>query len=226
MEDRFNWLQGAIMAMGKKTMAAVDKSIEAMVNNDISLAEQVRIIEKRVDIMYYAINEHCLDTLSSEISSRREVNMVANSLKIAMELERICDYANQIAKLVQKKFSQVDFQQFRSCHAAVSEMKAQSLNMLETALQSFDQLDAGLSKMVEEKDSSVDKMNRDLFRNMICLVSINPWSQETAMDYHVAVRYIERVADRATNIAELVYYMIHGEPLKKLAVQTDIWDEA
>ena len=214
------------MAMGKKTMAAVDKSIEAMVNNDISLAEQVRIIEKRVDIMYYAINEHCLDTLSSEISSRREVNMVANSLKIAMELERICDYANQIAKLVQKKFSQVDFQQFRSCHAAVSEMKAQSLNMLETALQSFDQLDAGLSKMVEEKDSSVDKMNRDLFRNMICLVSINPWSQETAMDYHVAVRYIERVADRATNIAELVYYMIHGEPLKKLAVQTDIWDEA
>jgi len=224
MEDRFCWLKTAVMMMGTKTLEAVDKAIDAMLSNNIALAEEVRAIEKRVDAMYYAIDEYCLDTLSSEAIGRPETNMIVSSLKIAMELERICDYANQIAKLVQKKFSQLDVQQFKSCHSEVAKMKIQTLYMLETAMKSYEQLDSGLYKLVEEKDSAVDKMNRDLFRNMICLVSINPWSQETAMDYHIAVRYIERVADRATNIAEQVYYMIHGEAVKKPSLQDDIWN--
>lgn len=223
MENKYHWLSKAITLMGSKTVDAVDKAVEAMLNQDMALAQEVRAIEKRVDSMYYAINEYCLETLAAEVSARPEANLVVGSLKIAMELERICDYANQIAKLVQKKFTQQDLQKFKSCHADIAEMKAQSINMLETAMEAFQRQDDGLGKFVEEKDSSVDKMNRDLFRNMLCLVSVNPWSQEIAMDYHVAVRYIERVADRATNIAEQVYYMIHGEPAKKPALQEDIW---
>jgi phosphate transport system protein len=224
MENRLCWLKKAVMIMGTTTLGAVDVAIDAMLSNNIAMAEQVRLIEKRVDAMYYAIDEYCLEALSAETFRRSEANMVVSSLKIAIELERICDYANQIAKLVQKKFSQLDVQQFKSCHADVATMKAQTLYMLETAMKSFDQMDSGLCKLVEEKDSAVDKINRDLFRNMICLVSVNPWSQEIAMDYHVAVRYIERVADRATNIAEQVYYMIHGEAVKKPSIQDDIWN--
>jgi phosphate transport system protein len=225
MEENFVWLKKSILTMGSKTVQAVDMSINAMLLNDASLAAKVRYIEKRVDCMYYAINEHCLDTLSDVPYTRQQVNFIANSLKIAMELERMCDYANQIAKLVQKKFSQQDVKQLKSCQEDVAGMKEKTLFMLKTALTAYEQLDPDLSMVIKRSDASVDKSNKDLYRNMICLVSVNPWLHEAAMDYHVAIRYIERVADRATNIAELVYYIVNGEPIKKKVVQEELWND-
>lgn len=225
MINEFAWLKQSILTMGNKTVQAVDMSIQSMLLNDASLAAKVRFIEKRVDSMYYAINEHCLDTLADVAHTRHQVNFLTNSLKIAMELERMCDYANQIAKLVQKKFSQQDVKQLKFCQGDVAEMKEKTLYMLKTALVGYEQLDSELSLAIKQSDALVDKSNKDLFRNMICLVSVNPWMQEVAMDYHVAVRYIERVADRATNIAELVYYIVNGEPIKKKVVQEEIWND-
>jgi len=98
---------------------------------------------------------------------------------------------------------------------SVAEMKEQSLEMLLGALRCYETLDCGMTSKVIAKDTSVDKRNRDLFRDMVCVLSVHPWVQETIMDYHVAIRYIERVADRATNIAELVFYIVQGEPMKK-----------
>jgi phosphate transport system protein len=118
---------------------------------------------------------------------------------------------------VQKKFAAQNMEPLAPLRASVTGMKEQSLEMLWGAVRCYETLDCGLTRQVIEKDTSVDKRNRDLFRDMVCVLSVHPWVQETIMDYHVAIRYIERVADRATNIAELVYYIVQGEPLKKKA---------
>ncbi len=203
--------------MGGKTTDAVDLAVQALVGNDAATAARVRAIEKQVDAMYYAIDEHCIDALATGSCSRAEVNFVISSLKIAMELERTCDYANQIAKLVQRKFASQDMAPLATLHGSLALMKDQSLEMLRDALECYKSLDCNLTKQVIAKDTSVDKSNRDLFRDMVCVLSVHPWAQETIMDYHVAIRYIERVGDRATNIAEMVYYIVQGEPMKKKA---------
>lgn len=215
MEYDFPWLKESVLAMGDKTAEAVGLAVRALVDNDAAAAAGAREIEKQVDAMYHEINEHCLDNLAAKACSRDEVNFVTSSLKIAMELERTCDYANQIAKLVQKKFATQNMQPLATLHGSVASMKDQSLEMLRGALHCYDTLDCGLTKQVIDKDTSVDKRNRDLFRDMVCVLSVHPWIQETIMDYHVAIRYIERVADRATNIAELAFYIAQGEPMKK-----------
>ena len=212
--------------MGNKTTLAVDQSIQAMTANDTALASQVRQTEKLVDSMYYGINEQCLETMSGGQFARTEINFIVNSLKIAMELERICDYANQIAKLVQKKFSCQDVQILSSLNLPAAKMKDQTMKMLLVALECYEKLDIDLAKQMIDADGLVDKKNRELFRDMLCVGSIHPWGQEVIMDYHVAIRYLGRVADRAANIGELVHYIVSGEPVKKPAYDEElIWND-
>ena len=209
-----NWLQNAVLEMGRKTLAAVDNSIIAMLMNDTTIAVKVRETEKQVDSMYHSINEYCLDLLANNFYPRTKINFLVNSLKIAMELERICDYANQIAKIEQKKLSKQNTEVIASLKISVAKMQEQSVDMVRLSLVCYEKLDSELVNTILDMDDEVDKRNRELFRDMLCLSSINPWSQEVVMDYQTAVRYIERVGDRATNIAELVYYIIHGQSLK------------
>ena len=97
--------------------------------------------------------------------------------------------------------------------------------MLACALECYKELNPILSQKIIDTDCLVDKKNRDLFRNMLCLVSVNPWGQEAIMDYHTAIRYLERVADRSTNIGELVYYIAHGEAINAPVHKELNWDD-
>lgn len=214
MHDKFPWLKETVLLMGNRTLQAVERSIQAMITIDLSAAGSARENEKQVDCMYEAINEYCLNILTNELS-RSEVNYIANSLKIAMELERICDYANQIAKIIQRKLSQQNTHALETLNLTVAQMEEQALVMLTDALKCYEVMDCDIAGRVLATDSAVDKKNKELFRDMICLVSVNPWCQELIMDCHTIIRYIERVGDRATNIAEFVYYIVHGVPLKK-----------
>lgn len=225
MHKNLPWLKNAVLILGRKTLLAVDKSIQALLTNDIQLATEVRQLERLVDSMYHGINEYCLATLSSREFPRHEINFIVSSLKIAMELERISDYANQIAKLVQKKLSQQNTDSLKTIISSTSAMRDQTLEMLKLSLESYDKIDVELAKSTIEKDSSVDKMNKLLYREMLCLGSLHPWVQEVIMDYHVAIRYIERVADRTTNISELVYYIVHGCSLKTVTYSEEIWND-
>ncbi len=225
MDNNFPGLKQAVAMMGAKTASAVDKSVRSLLDNDAPLAEQVRDTEKQIDAMYQAINEHCLCSMSDGACSREQINFTVNSLKIALEIERIGDYANQIAKMVQRKLSQQDTKEFKACDKDIATMKDQSLHMLTAAIRAYEQDDSETIKMIRASDRQVDKKNKDLFRNMLCLVSVNPWLQEAAMDYHTVVRYIERVADRATNIAELTYYILHGEPIKIRPIPVGLWND-
>lgn len=225
VEKDFSWLQKAVLTMGKTTMLGVEKSIQALLYCDVSAAAGARELEKKTDAMFYAINEYCMEKMAEDHYTRTEVNYVVCSLKIAMELERIGDYANQIAKIVQKKLSQQDCNAFKSLHSPCAIMRDQSLDMLRNALQAYKIGDPDTARVIKAQDETVDKRNKELYRNMLCIVSVNSWVQEAIMDYHIAIRYIERVADRATNIAELVYYIANGENMKKKAVQEDIWND-
>jgi phosphate transport system protein len=215
----------AILRMGDKTTEAVEKATDALVKEDAALAAEARDLEKTVDAMYYVINERCLDLLSGHQRSREEVNFLASSLKIAVELERICDYANQIAKLVQRKFAHQATEPTSGLSAVVGTMRRETVCMLQAAISAYRSLDANAASKINASDCLVDQCNRQVFRNILCILSVNPWAQELVLDYHVAVRYIERMADRATNIAELVYYIASGMPFKVKPIPEDLFDD-
>ena len=225
MDEHFPWLRRAVLLTGGKTRLAVDTAVTALLENDTGAAARVRELERLVDSMYHGINEYCLETLASRQFGRQEINVITCSLKIAIELERISDYANQIAKLVQRKLSCQDTSLLRNVRTLTGDMSRQTLTMLEQSLASYETDDCQMASRVIVADAAVNKRNKELFREMLCVLSVNPWVQEVVMDYHVAIRYIERAADRTTNISELVHYMTEGKSRKKLLYSEDIWHD-
>ena len=224
-EPTLAWIQQAVLQMGAKTILASAKATDALVKEDTALATEARELEKTVDAMYYVINESCLDLLSGQQRSREEVNFITSSLKIAVELERTCDYANQIAKLVQRKIAHQATEPTSGLLDVIGTMRQQTVCMLEAAIQAYRSLDASAASSIDASDGKVNQCNRQAFRDILCILSINPWAQELVLDYHVAVRYIERMADRATNIAELVYYISHGKPFKVKPLPEDLFHD-
>lgn len=203
-QEQFIVMKETIVLMGKQTCTAVEKAISALLINDITAASEVRRIEKEVDELFAFVDKHCLDTLAEGEYSRGQLVFLLNSLKIAIELERICDYANQIAKLVQRKFSQQDMQEIDRLAIIVSIMKTEVAGMLQCAVKAYEFLDLGLIAGIQARENIVDEKTKEVFRGILCILSINQWVQELVLDYHVAVRYVERTADRALNITEFV----------------------
>lgn len=211
--------------MGKKTCLAVEKATEALISEDPAIAAEARELEKFVDGMYHVIDERCLDLIAQKERSRDEVNFLASSLKIVIELERICDYANQIAKLVQRKFAFLQTEPTNSLSDTVAAMRKETVSMLQAAITAYSQLDGEAAAKIDASDNLVDQCNKQVFRSILCILSVNPWAQELVLDYHVAVRYIERMADRATNIAELVYYIANGKPFREKELPEGLFDD-
>lgn len=224
-DENFSKVREAVLKMGAKTCAAVEKATEALEKEDSALAVEARELEKTVDGMYYVIHELCLCLLALKQRNREEVNFLASSLNIAVELERICDYANQIAKLVQRKLAYQQTESTSSLSSVVATMRQETLAMLRASMSAYETLDADAAASIEASDCLVDQCNKQAFRNILCILSVNPWAQEVVLDYHVAVRYIERMADRATNIAELVYYIVTGKPFSEKVLPEDLFND-
>ena len=135
---------------------------------------------------------------------------LVSTIKIATEIERIADYANNIAKMVQRKFSQEDMTPIESMKPSVDIMAREAVSMLSEALQCYAANDSELALLVPKRDALVNRLNKDLFRNIIAMATVKKYTNELAMDFNTAVRYLERVADRSGNIAEYVYYAATG----------------
>ena len=212
--EKLTEIKYAMLIMGEKAVEAVKLSIAALLESDTAAAARVREIEKEVDALYCVIDEQCIMALSGPLDEV-SLRFLVGSLKIAIEIERICDYANQIAKKVQKKFSQQDMTSLASLAQAMKEMAQEAGAMLDNALIAYQHGHVDAAAILHDQDTAVDKRNRDLFRSLLCVASLNPWNQEVVLDFHVAVRYVERVADRSANVAELVYYMVTGDRFYK-----------
>ena len=139
-----------------------------------------------------------------------DLRFLVSTLKIATEIERIADYANNISKMVQRKFSHEDMSPTESLKPTVDIMAREAVSMLKEALEAYEKNDAELAALVPNRDALVNRLNKDLFRNILAMATVKKYANELAMDFHTAVRYVERVADRSGNIAEYVYYAVTG----------------
>ena len=198
------------LEMGQKTVEAVRFAAQALINNDADIAGKARSLEKEVDVLYRQIDDRCIVSIATRQPMAGDLRFLVSTLKIATEIERIADYANNIAKMVQRKFSSEDMSPTESLKPAVDIMSREAVSMLTEALAAYEKNDADLAMLVPKRDALVNRLNKDLFRNILAMATVKKYANELAMDFHTAVRYIERVADRSGNIAEYVYYAVTG----------------
>ncbi|WP_371381555.1 phosphate signaling complex protein PhoU [Sporomusa aerivorans] len=203
-------IREAIKNMGERATLSVQMAVGSFTTNDVSCAMRSRQYEKEVDAMYKEIDDKCIVTMATQQPAAIDLRFLVSSIKIANEIERIADYANNIAKIVQKKFPGLELSSLAPVSARITKLGDMAVEMLADSIKAYELNDANLASLVRERDVEVNKLNKQLLKDILNIAIDNPGNQEVVLEYNVAIRYIERVADRATNIAEWVFYIATG----------------
>ncbi len=201
-------VQERIMKMGGLVEAAMHDAAMALEMRDEAAAEEVRRRDRQIDEMEVQINEAAARVLALRSPTAGDLRAVLTVLKISGNLERIGDFAKNIAKRtsVLVHLAPVD--------DTVSDLQRMATAveiMLKDALASYITRDIDLAQGVRMRDSEVDQMYNGLFRQFLTYMMEDPRNVTGCMHLHFIAKNIERMGDHVTSIADQVIYLVTGE---------------
>ncbi|CUH62837.1 PhoU-like phosphate uptake regulator [Thalassovita gelatinovora] len=201
-------IQAQIMKMGGLVEESILKASQSLDDRDEELAEQVRNSDKAIDGLEFLINENCARLIALRAPAASDLRVILSVMKIAGNLERIGDYANNMAK---RTGVLVQMSPINGSHAALRRMAREVQLMLKDALDAYIQRDAELAMDVIHRDEDVDQMYNALFREFLTFMMEDPRNITACMHLHFIAKNTERMGDHVTSIAEQVIYLVEGE---------------
>jgi len=201
-------LKKRILSLGALAEDRVRMAIKAIETRDAVIADKIISTDYEIDEMEVEIEEECLKVLALHQPVAVDLRFITAVIKINNDLERIADEAVNIARGVQylSREKQPFFFNFD-----FSQMVEKTQSMLKSSLDAFVNLDTDLAAKVCILDDEIDKINSEVHRLVKDAIRDNPEQGEHLINLLLISRHLERIADHATNIAEVVIYLIEGE---------------
>ncbi len=201
-------IQAQLMKMGGLVEAAIKDSAEALRTRDGELAEQVRKRDTEIDKLDVQVNESCARVLALRQPAASDLRLVLSVMRISQNLERMGDYAKNIAK---RALVLSDLEPIEGTGMLITKMATEVHSMLTDALDSFVRQDEDLAEQVRQRDLDVDHMYNAMFRELLTFMMEDPRLITTSMHLHFVAKNIERMGDHTTSIAEQVTYFLSGD---------------
>ena len=201
-------LDQQILHMGRLTGGMVSDAVASMQEGDVLLAEMVIGQDDVVDAIDIDIETRCMRLLALQQPMARDLRQIGTALKVITDLERIGDHAVDIAKIA-RKLTQEFY--LKAPLVDIGPLAQMALTMLRLSLQSLVRHDLALAIQVCDDDDLADAMFKSLREELLALTQEQPARIFPASYLLLAVVYLERIADHATNIAERVYYIETGD---------------
>ncbi len=201
-------IQANIMKMGGLVEAAIRDGAQSLVSRDEELAEEVRKGDRAIDDLEELINEEAARVIALRAPTAIDLRLVLSVMKISANLERIGDYAKNMAK---RTTVLVQLRPVDENTTALKRMAREVELMLKDALDAYVQRDEELALDIIERDRDVDQMYNALFREYLTFMMEDPRSISACMHLHFIAKNIERMGDHVTSIAEQVVYLVTGE---------------
>jgi len=196
-----------LLLMGQMVAHALDRSIQALVRQDTKLAQQIIDGDVDVNAAQHEIDEKCLVLIATQQPMASDLRTLLAVTNIAAELERIGDYTEGIAKLVLR----VAGQPFIKPLIDIPRMADESRQMLTSILQAFADHDAEAACRVAAADTVVDNLYSQVFDDLLAIMKQDPQAITQATYLLWVAHNLERIADRTTNIAERIVFVVSGE---------------
>lgn len=209
-DDEIDQLRGLIAEMGGRAEAAIENAMLALVRQDRELAAQVVADDKRIDAIEAEVEKLVVQVIALRAPMANDLRDIIAALKIVSVVERIGDYAKNIAKRVPMI---VTNQQTLEPVSLLPSMGQVAGEMVQDALNAFAARDADLALAVVERDTVVDDFYNSVFRTLVTFMVENPKTISECAHLLFVAKNIERIGDHATNVAEMVYYAATGETL-------------
>ncbi len=198
-----------ILSLGAMVEDRFKKAIYAVKTDDLEQAAYIVETDYLVDAKEVEVEEECLKILALYQPVATDLRLIAAVIKINNDLERIADYAANIAQ--RYKTSGRNANVFQYDYTAMAE---QAAKMLKLSLDALVSMDVDLAYQVREMDEQVNTMRNEAYRVMKDAIRKDPEMVEEIINMYLISRHIERVGDHTKNIAEEVIYLIEGEIIR------------
>ena len=203
-------LKQRILTMGGLVEKMITDAIKALVDRDTELAEKIIAMDHEVNGHEVAIDEKCLELLALRQPAGRDLRFITLALKIVTDLERIGDKCANMAK----RARQLNQEPPLKPYVDIPRMAHWVEQMIKEALDAFVRGDAELAAKVCKDDQMVDDLNQQVQRELYTYMLEDPATISRAMRLTYISKSLERIADHATNIAEMVIFMVKGKDIR------------
>jgi phosphate transport system protein len=216
-DEELHRLSSTITEMGGLAESQLGAAIEAVIERDSELAAQVVEGDAKVDQLQRDLDNLVLRLLALRQPVARDLREIFAATKIASDLERICDYAANVAK---RSIALNQAPPVRPVFA-LPRMARLAQALVKDVIDAYVTRDADKAYAVWMRDEELDEMYSSLFRELLTYMMEDPRNIGACTHLLFMAKNIERIGDHATNIAEDLYYLVHGTPLTQTRPKGD-----
>jgi phosphate transport system protein len=205
--DELDALKQTLLAMGALVEDQIRRVMHALLERNDALAREVIERDQRVNAYDLEIDEKCVELLALHQPTAIDLRVIMTAIKIVTDLERIGDQAVNIAQRALELHREPQLKPY----VDLPRMADKAQRMVKESLDAFVNRDTELARRVCAADAEVDALKEQIFRELLTFMMQDPKTIPRAMRLILVSRFMERIADHATNIAEMVIYMVEGK---------------
>jgi phosphate transport system protein len=211
-EEDLRGLRAGLLRMGGLVERQIVEAVESLVNRNAEQARETIQRDVEVNRLDTEMDQRCINLLALHQPAARDLRFITTGLKITTDLERIGDNAVNICE----RAIELDAEPQLKPYIDIPRMADIAQTMVKDALDAFMREDTDLADEVIARDDEVDQLNYQTYRELLSYMVEDPQTIPRATKILFISKYLERIADHATNIAEMVVYMVKGRSIKHM----------
>ncbi|OPJ55407.1 phosphate signaling complex protein PhoU [Alkalithermobacter paradoxus] len=196
-----------LIKMGEMVQDIIEVSVQALAKQDLEAAKRVYVMDDKIDELELEIENECMKLLALQQPMARDLRTIGTIIKIITDLERMGDHAVNIAKVT----LEIGDTPLIKPLIDIPRMARLTEDMVKKVLDAFTNADTKMAEEVAHDDEAVDEIYEGIYTELINMMIQNPETTKQATNLLFIGRYLERIADHATNIGERIIYMVTGE---------------
>lgn len=209
-EQDLERLREDILRMGGLCEDAIERAMEALTGRDAELARATIERDQRINRLEVEIDEQCVALLALRQPAGSDLRLIITGLKISTDLERIGDLSVNLCERVLELLEAPPLKPLID----LPRMARIAMGMVHDSLDAYVRHDTALANSVCLRDDEVDDLNDQIFRELLTYMMENPGHISRALALSSVARYLERIADHAGNIAQMVIYLVKGQDIR------------
>lgn len=213
-EKELTDLKGTVLKLGSMVEKAISDSIKSLVERNSKLAVDVIDKDPQVNALDVEIDEECIRLIALRQPRAGDLRLITTAMKITTDLERIGDFAVNISERALELNEEPQLKPYID----IPRMAEIAQGMVRDALDAFVKRDSALARDVLTRDDMVDNLNYQVFNELLFFMIQDPRNVSRAVKLTYISKYLERIADHATNIAEMVVYLVEGKIIRHMTV--------
>lgn len=211
-DDELQHLKEKLLRMGSLVEDAIKNSIIALVDRDNALAQLVIDNDRLVNTLDVEIDEESIRLIALRQPKATDLRFITMAMKITTDMERMGDLAVNIAE----RALELNEEPVLKPYIDIPKMREIAQGMIRDALNAFVKRDKKLAVDVIRRDDAVDDLKHDVLQELAVYMAKDPTTVSRAMKISFVAQYLERIADHATNVAEMVIYLVEGKIIRHM----------